>query len=95
MGTFHDNLGELHGITVVVDTNGPNVYVGRCHEATDDKVVLHDVDHHADGADGKTKADYLKQAAKWGVFAKHKHLVLDRAAEGVVSIVPLNQIAVD
>lgn len=87
MGTFHDNLGELHGITVVVDTNGPIVYVGRCHEANDTKVVLHDADEHTDGADGKSKADYLAQAAKWGVFAKHKHLVLDRA--GVTTVTPL------
>ncbi len=95
MGTFHDNLGELHGITVVVDTDGPNVYVGRCHEATDQVVVLHDVDQHADGADGKSKAEYLKQAAKWGVFAKHKHLVIDRAKAGVVSVVPLNQMPLE
>ena len=30
MGTFHDGLGELHGLTVVVDTRGPQIAIGRC-----------------------------------------------------------------
>jgi len=90
MGTFHDNLGELHGITVAVDTTGPRVYVGRCHEADDRKVILLDADEHNDGMDGLSKQDYLRRAAKWGVFAKHKHMVVDRAE--VASITPLNQV---
>ncbi len=90
MGTFHDNLGQLHGITVAVDTTGERVFVGRCHEADDRKVILLDADEHADGAEGVSKADWLKRAAKWGVFARHKHLVLD--ADQVASITPLNQI---
>lgn len=90
MGTFHQNLGDLHGITVAVDMTGPMVYVGRCHEANDQKVILHDVDEHHDGEDGKSKRDYLAQAAKWGVFKKHDHLVLPRSE--VASITPLNQI---
>ena len=32
MGTFHDDKGELHGITVVVETNGRRIYIGRCDE---------------------------------------------------------------
>ena len=30
MGTFHQGKGDLHGITVVVDTTGRCVFVGRC-----------------------------------------------------------------
>ena len=33
MGTFHNDKSELHGITVVVDTKGPKVFVGRCDDA--------------------------------------------------------------
>ena len=31
MGTFHNNLGELHGITVVVDLADGDVIVECCH----------------------------------------------------------------
>ena len=39
MGTVHNNKGELHGMTVVVDTQGPQVYIGRC-ATMDDQVVI-------------------------------------------------------
>ena len=74
MGTFHDNLGPLHGMTVVVDCNGPKVVVGRCHEVTDERVILHDADIHEDGAGGVSKTDYLQRAAKIGTWARHSHL---------------------
>jgi hypothetical protein len=91
MGTFHDNLGDLHGITVVVQTTGPTVYVGRCHEANDEKVVILDADEHVEGRDEPTREHYLQRAARWGVFKKHDHLVLPR--EQVESITPLGQLA--
>ena len=52
MGTFHQDRCPLHGITVVVDTAGPDVYVGRCDDEDDERVILLDADSHreADGA---------------------------------------------
>ena len=78
MGTFHQNKSELHGITVVVDTDGPEIYVGRCDDMDDQRVILLDVDVHVDGDGGRSKDDYVKRAALYGVFKKHDHLVLDR-----------------
>lgn len=78
MGTFHSNKHELHGITVVVDTDGPEVFVGRCDDMDDDKVILLDVDVHQDGDGGRSKADYISSAALYGVFKKHQRLVVDR-----------------
>lgn len=78
MGTFHDGLGDLHGITVVVDTSGPRVYVGRCHEADERKVILHDVDVFEATAEA-TKEDYLRKAAAYGVWKKHDKLVIPGA----------------
>jgi hypothetical protein len=46
MGTFHSDKGELHGITVVVDTKDAVVYIGRCWEMNDQEIVLLDVDEH-------------------------------------------------
>jgi len=79
MGTFHHDKHELHGITVVVDTDGPEVYVGRCDDMDDQRVILLDVDVHQDGEGGRSKEDYVKRAALYGVFKKHNHLVVERA----------------
>ena len=39
MGTFHQGKSELHGITVVVDTTGPEIFVGRCDDMDDRGVI--------------------------------------------------------
>ena len=93
MGTFHDNLGPLHGMTVVVDTNGPRVVIGRCHEVTEEKVILHDADIHEDGADGVSKAEYIARAAKVGTWVRHSHLSVPLTE--VESIQLLGEIAAD
>lgn len=91
MGTFHQDMGELHGITVVVDTHGPKVYIGRCHEIVDDGVILLDADEHADGAEGRSKKEYVRRAAEYGVWKKHTRLVVPRSE--VASIRRLGEIA--
>ncbi|MGD8698058.1 MAG: hypothetical protein PVJ43_02135 [Gemmatimonadales bacterium] len=93
MGTFHSGKGHLHGITVVVDTKGPRVYIGRCWEMDDRRIVLVDVDEHADGQDGRSKRDFIRQAAKVGVWKKHERVVL--AHEQVDSVAPLGAIRAD
>ena len=90
MGTFHDNKSALHGITVVVDTVGTKVYVGRCDDEDQEKVILVDADIHEDGANGKSKADYVKRAAKFGVWKKYDHLVIPR--KEVTSITRLGDV---
>lgn len=90
MGTFHQNKSELHGITVVVDTSGPEIYVGRCDDMDDRQVILLDVDVHRDGDDGRSKDQYVKRAAQFGVWKKHARLVLDR--EQVTSVRRLGEL---
>jgi hypothetical protein len=70
MGTFHQNMGPLHGTTVVVDTVGPEVYVGRCEEVVPAGVVLLDADVHRDGDGGRSKGEWLAAAARYGVWKK-------------------------
>ncbi|MBE0565191.1 MAG: hypothetical protein IH621_04475, partial [Krumholzibacteria bacterium] len=84
MGTFHDHKGELHGITVVAEA-GDTVYVGRCDTITDQGVVLLDCDRHTEGEDGKSNADWLQRAARFGIWKKHDRLVLPRAEVGAVT----------
>lgn len=86
MGTFHDDMGELHGITVVASA-GDTVYVGRCHEMDDQRLLLLDADQHTEGQEGRTNAQYLERAAKFGVWKKHDKLLLPMAdIEGVTPL---------
>ena len=78
MGTFHSHKGELHGITVVVDTAGEKIFVGRCDEMDEDRVILLDVDEHTDGDDGRSKDEYVARAAKFGIWKKFDRLVIPR-----------------
>ena len=55
MGTFHQGKSELHGITVVVDTTGPEIVVGRCDDMDERGIYLHDADIHRDGENGRSK----------------------------------------
>lgn len=78
MGTFHQGRSELHGITVIVDTTGPEVFVGRCDDEDERGIVLNDADVHRDGEGGRSKQDYLRRAAMVGVFAKFDRLFIPR-----------------
>jgi hypothetical protein len=90
MGTFHYGKSELHGITVIVDTDGPEIFVGRCDDVDERGVFLHDVDVHSDGDGGRSKEDYVKRAAQLGVWKKYDHLVIPN--ERVVSIRRLGEV---
>ena len=79
MGTFHSDKGPLHGLTVVVRTDGPLVYVGRCNTETPDGIHLWDVDRHEDGQDGLSTEAWLKRVAMVGHWPREKNVHLARA----------------
>jgi len=91
MGTFHSDKGELHGITVVVDTVKPVVYIGRCWEIDDDQIILLDADEHEDGRDGRSKQEFINQAARVGVWKRHDRIVVPRSI--VKSITRLGEVS--
>ena len=91
MGTFHHGKGDLHGITVVVDTPGSRLYVGRCDSVTPEGVILCDVDVHDEEETGVGKSAYVAKAARVGTWTKHDRLVVP-AAE-VASIRRLGDLA--
>ncbi len=91
MGTFHHDRGALHGITVVVETAGKDVYVGRCDTEDAQAIVLLDADVHADGAEGRSKEEFVQQAAKVGHWKKHDRVVIP--AGDIVSVRRLGDIA--
>ncbi len=93
MGTFHNDKGELHGITVVVDTNGPEVFVGRCDTMDAAQIVLLDVDQHQDGHDGRSKHDFVQQVARFGHWKKQDRVVIP--TERIASVRRLGEIPVE
>jgi hypothetical protein len=90
MGTFHQGKSELHGITVVVDTSGPEIFVGRCDDMDERGVILNDVDVHKDGEGGRSKDEYVKRAALYGVFKKFDRLFVPN--DKVVSVRRLGEL---
>jgi hypothetical protein len=87
MGTFHQDKHALHGITVVVDTTGAEIFVGRCDDLDDQHVVLLDADVHHEGQGRDSKEAYVARAAQYGVWKKHARLIIPRAR--VASVRPL------
>lgn len=78
MGTFHHGKSALHGITVVVDTTGPEIFVGRCDDEDERGIILDDVDVHRDGDGGRSKEDYVRRAAHLGTWKKYDRLLIPR-----------------
>lgn len=70
---FHPGHSELHGVTVVLETTGDTVYVGRYHEETPQGVLLHDVAEHRDAA---SRVEFLRRTLKFGVRAEHRDLLV-------------------
>lgn len=87
---LHQDRSELHGLTLVVDTDGPEIYIGRCDDVTDREVILLDVDVHREGEEGRSKEEYVERAARVGTWKKHDQLVLPRSR--VTSIRKLGEI---
>ncbi|HEX2252791.1 MAG TPA: hypothetical protein VHQ65_05955 [Thermoanaerobaculia bacterium] len=90
MGTFHQGKHALHGITVVVDTTGAEVWVGRCDDITEQGVILLDADVHRDGDDGHSKGEWVERAARFGVWPRHRRQVL--TGDVVTSVRPLGEV---
>jgi hypothetical protein len=98
MGTFHHGRSPLHGITVVVGTRGPELYVGRCDDEDERQVVLLDADVHRAAPEGEPggsapeRAAFLRRAAQVGVWGKLRRVVIPRSQ--VTELRPLGEIEV-
>ncbi|HEY8256220.1 MAG TPA: hypothetical protein VIG08_01040 [Gemmatimonadales bacterium] len=75
---FHPGHHELHGITVVLETNGRETFVGRFDSEDERGVRMLDVGIH-DG-DGSTKEEYIRRSLKYGIRTDRKELVVPKEA---------------
>lgn len=82
MESRHPNRSEFHGMTIVVDTNGPKVYIGRCLDQDDREVRFFSADVYEDGQNGRSKENWVRHAARVGVWGRQR---------GVT--VPMNEVA--
>ena len=79
MGTFHHDKHELHGITVVVETTGPDLYIGRCDDIDARGVILRDADVHREddpATAGTSRAEFLDHARSFGVWPNLKRILV-------------------
>jgi hypothetical protein len=76
----HQDRSPLHGITVVVETAGGETWVGRCDDEDAERVILLDADVHADGEADSGREEWIARAARYGVWARHRRVVLPRRA---------------
>jgi hypothetical protein len=87
MGLFHDTSDPLHGVTVVIETTGPELWVGRCNRVEPDRVLLFESDCYVDGRSSGSKEEWLKRVAMVGFHPRHPKLELAR--DQVTSVRPL------
>lgn len=73
---FHPGHAELHGITVVVETTGDSLYIGRYHEETPVGLLLHDVAEHRSAPADPSRAEFVRATLEFGIRANHKHIVV-------------------
>ena len=78
MGTFHHDKGDLHGITVLVTTNGPESWIGRCDTMLGEHVILFGADRHHEGEDDVAAGDWVKRAAMVGFFPRHDRVAVPK-----------------
>jgi hypothetical protein len=87
---FHPGHQSLHGVTVVLETQGPRTYVGRFDTQDEAGVHLLDVAIHEAAAGRPSKDEYLRRTAKFGVRAEQKHVLVP--AGDVAKITPLGDV---
>ncbi len=79
----------LHGLTVVIDTTGPRVYIGRYDQEDANGILLHDADVR-DLESIEAKEPYVRRSAKYGVFKNTDRVKVPHAE--VVSVRRLSEI---
>jgi hypothetical protein len=76
VGTFHNDKGDLHGITVVVETNRARTWVGRCDTIDESGVHLLDADLHEPAPGAPDAQEWLANAARFGVWPKNPRVLV-------------------
>ena len=76
--TFHHDRSALHGITVVVETDSGETWIGRCDDEDAERVVLLDADVHAPADAETSREEWLDKADRFGVWPRHRRVAIPR-----------------
>lgn len=76
--TFHHDRSALHGITVVVETDGGETWIGRCDDEDGERVILLDADVHDAGTSDLPREAWMEKADRFGVWPRHRRVVIPR-----------------
>ena len=88
---FHPGHHALHGVTVLLETTGGLIYIGRFDSEDEAGACLLDVAvHDSDGAD-LPKEDFIRRTLKFGVRVDKKRVVVPRAQ--IARIGPLSEVS--
>ena len=90
MAGSHEQLHDLVGKDVILDTASPYIYIGRLVEVADWFFRLEDVDVYDSQETHTTKEVYIIEARKFGI-KKNRSSVLVRA-DKVISISALEAV---
>jgi hypothetical protein len=79
---FHPGHEELHGVTVVVESDTGRTWVGRYHERTERGVILRDAAAHDRTLTSQSRDAWIERQIKFGIQAESRHLLVpsDQAA---------------
>jgi len=80
VGTFHDDMGELHGITLVVSQHDGCTWIGRCHSEDAVEVILHDADCHDPADSDESTEEWLQRARQMGHWPRTSTIRIARSA---------------
>jgi hypothetical protein len=86
---FHPGHQDLHGITVVLDTTGPEVFVGRFDTQDERGVHLIAVSVYDPAESKHSRQEFLDRTRKFGVKVDRPHLLVP--PESVSRIQPLGE----
>lgn len=84
---FHPGHEELHGVTVVVESDTGRTWVGRYHERNERGVLLRDVAIHDAASAIQPRDAWIDRQIRFGIHAEERHVVVPADQAG--RIVPL------
>lgn len=62
----------------MVETDGAEIFVGRCDDIDDREVILLDADVHREGESESSRSEYLAKAVRFGVWKKFDRVVIPK-----------------
>ena len=86
-GMGEDPVLELVGRVVVMDTQGPLIYIGRLERATSGFFVLTEADVHDTNDSRASKDLYVVETRELGVRINRKRVVVMRGQIASVSLI--------